>query len=86
MAEDHGAAHDEVADSTALPVVNIAAANSGLLDANTDIVFIPEFGDWAVLNGDFFDVLEDECWVLREFNMICVGAEEGKDLLFRLLS
>ncbi|KAG4219423.1 hypothetical protein PC116_g32097 [Phytophthora cactorum] len=38
MTQDHGVLNDEVANGAVLPVVNIRAANPGIVDSNKDIM------------------------------------------------
>lgn len=64
MAQDDGALEDKVADAAALPVVDVGAADAGLLDLDAHVVFVAQLWDLAALERDVFDGLEDKRWVL----------------------
>lgn len=65
VAEDDWAVEDEVAYSSSLPVVNVRAANSGLVNVYSDVVLVAELRNWSVLEGYIFDGSEHEGWILR---------------------
>lgn len=69
VTKDDRALEDEVANATALPVVDVATADAGLLNVHAYIVFVSEGGNRAVFEGDVLDGLEDECSVLPVSNV-----------------
>lgn len=64
MAEDHRVFHDEGADGAVLPVVDIGAADSGVVYRDEDIVFAFQGGLGALFEGEGKRFIEDEGEVL----------------------
>jgi hypothetical protein len=55
---------NKITDSTPLPVMHVAAADTGLLDVHADIAVVAQLGDGAVLDRDVFYAVKYECGVL----------------------
>ena len=66
MSQDNRAVEDEVADASTLPIMNIAAADSRLLNVDAHVVLIAETGNRTVLERHIPDGLENECSVLHK--------------------
>lgn len=64
VAEDHGGAHDEVADAALLPVVHVGPADARVVHGHEDFVLALEGRDRAVDEGDIVGLVEDEGEVL----------------------
>lgn len=73
VAEDHGGAEDKGADGAVGAVVDIGAADAGLLDLDEDVGGVDEGGDWAVFVGDVVDGLEDKGLVLELGRRVLAG-------------
>lgn len=65
VAQDHGGLDDEVPDTSRVPVMDIGAADSCVVDAYDDISGVLEFGDRAVFVRDFVGLMEDEGGILN---------------------
>ena len=66
MAKHHGLCNDEFANGSVIVIMNVAAANSGLLDLDNHIA---RFGGncryWPVLEGHILNLLEDKGRILE---------------------
>lgn len=64
MAEDDGAVENEVANTSTLPVVYIAAADARLRNMNADFMLVSKFGNFTIFESYIFDCAQYECWIL----------------------
>jgi len=76
MAQDHGRFNDVLPDASFSPVVDIAAADPGVVDGNENVVrrLNGRFG--AGLEGHRVGFVEDKgeiLWVIKKLAMLSVG-------------
>ena len=64
VTQDHRRFHDEVSDTSGVPVMDIGAAYSCVVDAHDDISGVLKIGDRAVFVRDFVGLMEDEGGIL----------------------
>lgn len=75
VAKDHGVLDDKVANGTVLPVVDVGAADTGVVDGDENIVGVGELGDGALSELDVVGLVENEGKVLERSVPLVLEAE-----------
>ncbi len=76
MAQHDGAVQDKVADAATLPVVNVATANTGLLNMDAHIVLVPQLWYLSVFKRDGLDRLQNKRRILIPVSIVLIAEDD----------